>query len=51
MSVGQFIALAESVASVQKVTWAGYVAAFRRIVSDLFNLDLGKEKFDPHSGG
>ena len=51
LSVGQFIALAESVASVQKVTWAGYVAAFRRIVSDLFNLDPGKEKFDPHSGG
>jgi integrase len=51
LSVGQFIALAESVASVQKVTWTGYVAAFRRIVSDLFNLDLGKQKFDPHSGG
>jgi hypothetical protein len=51
LSVGQFIALAESVASVQKVTWQGYVRAFRRIVSDSFNLDLGKKKFDPHGGG
>ena len=51
LSVGQFIALAESVASVQKMTWQGYVTAFRRIVSDSFNLDLGKKKFDPHGGG
>ena len=51
LSVGKFIALAESVASVQKITWQGYVTAFRRIVSDSFNLDLGKKKFDPHSGG
>ena len=45
LSVGQFIALAETVASVQKVTWQGYVTAFRRIVSDSFSLDLGKKKF------
>jgi hypothetical protein len=51
LSVGQFIALAESVASVQKVTWQGYLTAFRRIVSDSFNLDLGKKKFDTHGGG
>jgi hypothetical protein len=51
LSVGQFIALAESVANVEKVTWRGYVAAFRRIVSDLFDLDLGKKKFDPYGGG
>ena len=56
LSVGQFIALAESVASVQKVTWAGYVTAFRRIVSDLFISDpekakFDKAKFDPHGGG
>jgi integrase len=51
LRVGQFIALAETVASVQKVTWQGYVTAFRRIVSDSFNLDLGKKKFDPHGGG
>ena len=51
LSVGQFIALAESVASVQKVTLQGYVIALRRIVSDSFNLDPGKKKFDPHSGG
>ena len=51
LSVGKFITLAESVASVQKVTWQGYVTAFRRIVSDSFNLDLGKKKFDPHGGG
>jgi hypothetical protein len=44
LSVGQFIALAESVANVEKVTWRGYVAAFRRIVSDLFDLDLGKKE-------
>jgi integrase len=51
LSVGQFIALAESVANVEKVTWRGYVAAFRRIVSDSFGLDLGNRKFDPHGGG
>jgi len=51
LSVGQFLALAETVASVQKVTWQGYVTAFRRIVSNSFNLDLGKKKFDPHGGG
>jgi integrase len=51
LSVGHFIALAESVASVEKVTWRGYVAALRRIVSDSFDLDLGNKKFDPHGGG
>jgi integrase len=51
LSVGQFLALAETVASVQKVTWQGYVTAFRRIVSNSFNLDLGKKKFDPYGGG
>ena len=47
LTIGQYIALAKSVASVQKVTWAGYVSAFRKIISDLFGLDRGKEKFDP----
>jgi len=51
LNVGQFIALAESVANVERVTLRGYVAALRRIVSDSFNLDLGKKKFDPHGGG
>jgi integrase len=51
LTIGQYIALAKSVASVQKVTWAGYVSAFRKIISDLFGLDPGKEKFDPHNGG
>ena len=51
LTIGQYIALAESVASVQKVTWAGYVSAFRKISSDLFGLDPGKKKFDPHNGG
>jgi len=51
LTVGQFIGLAESVASVEKVTLRGYVVALRKIVSDSFGLDLGKKKFDPHSGG
>jgi integrase len=51
LTVGQFIALAESVANVEKVTWRGYVAALRRIVSNSFGLDPGKRKFDPHGGG
>jgi integrase len=51
LTVGQFIALAESVASVEKVTLRGYIAALRKIVSDSFGLDAGKKKFDPHSGG
>jgi integrase len=51
LSVGQFIALAESVAGVERLTLRGYVAALRRIVSDSFGLDLGKKKFDPHGGG
>ena len=51
LTIGQYIALAESVASVQKMTWTGYVSAFRKIISDLFGLDPGKEKFDPHNGG
>jgi hypothetical protein len=37
LSVGQFIALAESIANVERVTLRGYVAALRRIVSDSFN--------------
>ena len=51
LTVGQFIALAESVVSVEKVTLRGYIAALRKIVSDSFGLDPGKKKFDPHSGG
>src|SRR5260221_1847098 len=51
LTVGQFIALAESVATVERLTLRGYVAALRRIVSDSFGLDLGKKKFDPHGGG
>jgi integrase len=51
LSVGQFIALAESVASVERLTLRGYVASLRRIVSDSFGLDLEKKKFDPHGGG
>jgi integrase len=51
LSVGQFIALAESVASADGATLRGYVAALRRIVSDSFGLDPGKKKFDPHGGG
>ena len=51
LTVGQFIALAESVAAVEKVTLRGYIAALRKIVSDSFGLDPGNKKFDPHSGG
>jgi hypothetical protein len=51
LTVGSFIALAESVAGVEKVTLRGYIAALRKIVSDSFGLDPGKKKFDPHSGG
>jgi hypothetical protein len=51
LTVGQFIGLAESVAGVEKVTLRGYRVAFRRIVSECFDLDPGKAKFDPYSGG
>jgi integrase len=51
LTIGSFIASAESVAGVEKVTLRGYVAALRKIVSDSFGLDPGKKKFDPHSGG
>jgi integrase len=51
LTVGQFIAMAESIAGVEKVTLRGYRLAFRRIVSDCFNLDPGKAKFDPYAGG
>jgi integrase len=51
LTVGQFIALAESVAGVKKRTLRGYIGALRKIVSDSFGLDAGNKKFDPHSGG
>jgi hypothetical protein len=51
LTVGDFIALAPSVANVQKVTLRGYTGALRKIVSDLEDLDPGKTKFDPYTGG
>jgi len=51
LTVGDFIALAGSVANVQKVTLRGYTGALRKIVSDLEHLDPGKTKFDPYAGG
>jgi integrase len=51
LTVGQFTALAEGVAGVQKLTLRGYTAALRRIVSDSFGLDPGNKKFDPYAGG
>src|SRR5207253_1511442 len=51
LTVGQFIALAKSVASVEPSTLRGYVSALRKIVSDSFGLDPGKAKFDPYAGG
>jgi integrase len=51
LAVGQFIALAQSVADVEKVTLRGYVGALRKIISDVFDLDSGNKKFDAHGGG
>jgi hypothetical protein len=51
LTVGQFICLAESIAGVEKGTLRGYRTAFRRIVSDCFDLDSGKAKYDPYAGG
>ena len=50
LTVGQFFALAESVASVKSSTFRGYVKALRKIVSDCFGLDTGKSKCGPQSG-
>jgi len=46
----QFIALAESVAGVQKAIFSGYSKSLRMIVSDSFDLNLAT-KFDTHRGG
>src|SRR4029077_719824 len=51
LTLGQFIDLAQSVAAVQKNTLRGYVSALRKIISDSFDLDPGKAKFDPYAGG
>jgi integrase len=51
ITVGQFIEKVEEVAEVSATTLRGYVSALRKIVSDSFDLDTGKKKFDPHSGG
>ena len=41
----------KATADIRPKTLEGYAVALRKIVSDAFNIDGGREKFDYRSGG
>jgi integrase len=51
VTVGEFIAEVKAKADVDPKTLEGYCKALRTIVSGVFGLDVGKEKFDYSKGG
>src|SRR5262249_11621241 len=50
-TVGEFLEQVQSLWSGKAKTLGAYVRAFRRIVSDLFEIDGGTSKFDYRTGG
>jgi len=50
-TVGEFIQQVEAIWSGNQKTLGDYVRAFRKIVSDIFRIDLGRSKFDYRTGG
>lgn len=50
-TVGDFVREAQAVAGIKPKTFADYAKAFRLIVSDVFRINGGAQKFNPHTGG
>lgn len=50
-TVGDLLAGAQPLAGVRARTFADYSKSFRKIVADIFEIDGGRAKFDPHTGG
>jgi integrase len=50
-TLGEFLAELKSVADLKPKTLESYAIAFRTIVSQIFNIDGGKERFDYRKGG
>jgi integrase len=51
ITIGDYIAAAESVAEVDPKTLQGYKIALRKIVADSFGFSDDRSKYDPHGGG
>jgi integrase len=50
-TIGDFVAELEAKADIEPKTLAGYCVALRKIVSDAFGIDGGRDKYDYRSGG
>ncbi len=50
-TVGDLLKEAETLAGVRTRTFSDYSKSFRKIVADIFEIDGGREKFNPHTGG
>jgi hypothetical protein len=50
-SVGDFLEEVKAKADLKPKTFEGYAIAFRKILTDAFNIDGGKERFDYQKGG
>jgi hypothetical protein len=51
VTVGDLLREVERVAGIRPKTMSDYSKALRKIVADVFNIDGGREKFNPHTGG
>ena len=50
-TVGDLLREVQSIAGLRPKTFADYAKAFRKIVAEIYKIDGGRDKFNPHTGG